>query len=163
MQLAKRENVVVATIGDAATRQGEFYEAVAFAIERKLPVVFVVEDNSYGISTNTTKFNPFKLNIFNPGIFTHVDARDPDLFADHVAPILAQSRSGGGPAIIVAEFDRICSHTCSDDQRVYRPKAEIEAMNLRDPIEVYSQKLIKSGVMSETRWGQIKQRIGNKT
>lgn len=159
MQLAKRENVVVATIGDASTRQGEFYEAVAFATERKLPVVFIVEDNNYGISTNTTKFNPFKLNLFNPGIFTQVDARDPDLFADHLAPILAQARSGGGPAVVVAEFDRICSHTCSDDQRVYRPKAEIEAMNLRDPIEVYSKKLIKSGVMSETRWNQIKERI----
>ena len=159
MQLAKRSNAVVATIGDAATRQGEFYESVAFAVERQLPIVFVVEDNNYGISTNTEKFNPFKLGVFNPAIVNHVDARDPDNFAETVAPLLNRARQGDGPAIVIAKFDRLCSHTCSDDHRVYRPQEEIDAMNKRDPIDVYSNELIKTGVLSQTRWEQIKQRI----
>jgi len=51
IQLDHKRNVVVTTIGDAATRQGDFFEAVCFAKERKLPVLFVVEDNKYGISS----------------------------------------------------------------------------------------------------------------
>ncbi|HSI71798.1 MAG TPA: thiamine pyrophosphate-dependent enzyme, partial [Fimbriimonas sp.] len=58
MRLAGTDSVCVATIGDAASRQGEFFEAVAFAIQEKLPVIFVVEDNKYGISTPTGKFLP---------------------------------------------------------------------------------------------------------
>ncbi len=51
IQLDGKKNVVVTTVGDAATRQGDFFEAVCFAKERKLPVLFIVEDNAYGIST----------------------------------------------------------------------------------------------------------------
>ena len=68
MQLDGAKNVVVATVGDAASRQGEFYEAVAFAVERQLPIILIVEDNNYGISTNTEKFNPFKLGVFGDDI-----------------------------------------------------------------------------------------------
>ena len=86
MQLDEHPNVVVATVGDAASRQGEFYEAIAFAIERQLPIVFIVEDNNYGISTNTEKFNPFKLEVFNEDHLVHVDARHPDRVFDVAAP-----------------------------------------------------------------------------
>ncbi len=156
MQLADRPNVVVATIGDAATRQGEFFEAISFAIERKLPIIFVVEDNNYGISTNTDRFNPFKLGVFNDDIVTHIDARQPDNLGTAITPIMEKARRGDGPTIIVAQLDRICSHTCSDDQRVYRSPAEIAATKERDPIETYSQQLIDAGQLSADQWQQIK-------
>lgn len=156
MQLADRPNVVVATIGDAATRQGEFFEAVSFAVERKLPIVFVVEDNNYGISTNTDHFNPFKLGIFGDDIVTHVDARQPDNLGSAITPILSKARSGGGPTIVVAQLDRICSHTCSDDQRVYRTPEELVAMQARDPIETYSKRLIEEGKLTAQQWEQMK-------
>ena len=50
--------VVLCTIGDAATRQGEFFEAVAQAVQERLPIVFVIEDNGYGISTPTRRHYP---------------------------------------------------------------------------------------------------------
>jgi 2-oxoisovalerate dehydrogenase E1 component len=53
-----KPNVVITTIGDAASRQGDFYEAIAFAKERQLPVLFVVEDNKYGISSPTKRSTP---------------------------------------------------------------------------------------------------------
>ena len=159
MQLAKRENITVATIGDAATRQGEFYEAIAFAVEKNLPIVFIVEDNNYGISTNTDKFNPFKLGLFHPNRFNQIDARDPDQFAEHLGPVFNAARKGDGPSIVIAQFDRICSHTCSDDQRVYRPQAEIAAMETRDPIQVFSDRLIKEGTLSEKHWQETQRRI----
>ncbi len=160
MQLHGKSNVAVATLGDAATRQGEFYEAIAFAVERQLPVIFVVEDNQYGISTNTVRFNPFRLGIFDEGIgLVHVDARHPDRVFDAAAPALEKARSGGGPTVLICELDRLCSHTSSDDHRVYRPQAEIDEMEHRDPILVVSQELIADGELSPKEWDSIKQQI----
>ncbi len=159
MQLNKHPNVAVATIGDAACRQGEVAEAISFAVERNLPVVFIVEDNNYGISTNTTKFNPFKLGVFNEKFVLHLDARHPDHVYNALKPVIEKARSGGGPTVVVADLDRLCSHTSSDDHRVYRPQAEIDAMQVRDPIQVYSQELIDAGDLTNEQWEQIKAEI----
>ena len=156
MQLDNEPNIVIATIGDAASRQGEFYEAVAFAIERQLPVVFVVEDNNYGISTNTDRFNPFKLGVFGESHLLRIDARHPDRVFNATRPAMEKARSGGGPTVIIAELDRLCSHTSSDDHRVYRPQAEIDAMFDRDPILVTAREMIEAGELSEQEWESIK-------
>ncbi len=160
MQLQGKNNVVVATTGDAASRQGEFYEAVAFATERQLPIVFLVEDNRYGISTNTDKFNPFKLGIFGDDIgLEYVDARKPDNVFDAASSAIAKAREGRGPSVLVCEVDRLCSHTSSDDHRVYRPAEEIEEMQDRDPIVVLANQLIENGELEPEKWEQIKEEI----
>lgn len=163
MQLHNQPNIAVATVGDAASRQGEFYEAVAFAVERQLPVILVVEDNNYGISTNTEKFNPFKLGIFNEDInLVHVDARHPDRVFQAAAPAIERARSGLGPTVMVCQLDRLCSHTSSDDHRVYRPQEEIEEMAKRDPIIVLANELIEAGELTADQWEQIKQEINER-
>lgn len=163
MQLKGLPNVVVATVGDAASRQGEFYEAVTFAVERQLPIVFIVEDNQYGISTNTEKFNPFKLGIFNEDIPVQtVDARHPERVFEAVAPAIDRARTGGGPAVLWCQVDRLCSHTSSDDHRVYRPQAEIDAMADRDPITVVANELIAAGELTDQSWETIKQEINER-
>ena len=160
MQLQGEKNIVVATVGDAASRQGEFYEAVSFAVERQLPVILIVEDNNYGISTNTEKFNPFKLGIFDEGInLLHVDARHPDRVHAAAEPAVERARSGNGPTIMVCELDRLCSHTSSDDHRVYRPQDEIDEMSDRDPIVVLSNELIAAGELTVEDWENTKQEI----
>ncbi len=159
MQLHGHPNLVVATVGDAASRQGEFYEAVAFAVERQLPIVFVVEDNNYGISTNTEKFNPFKLGIFAEDLLLPIDARHPDRVFDAAGAAMHRARNGEGPTVILAELDRLCSHTSSDDHRVYRPQDEIDEMMHRDPILVMSRELMESGELTEEEWEKIKSEI----
>lgn len=163
MQLEGKDNVVVATVGDAASRQGEFYEAVAFAVERKLPILLIVEDNNYGISTNTEKFNPFKLGVFAEDInLVHVDARHPDRVYEAARPAIDRARAGDGPTIMVCELDRLCSHTSSDDHRVYRPQDEIDAMADRDPILVLSNELIASGELTAEAWEAKKEEINKR-
>ena len=160
MQLDGKDNVVVATVGDAASRQGEFYEAISFAVERQLPIILIVEDNNYGISTNTEKFNPFKLGIFDEGInLVEVDARHPDRVYEAGAKAIEKARSGNGPTIMVCEVDRLCSHTSSDDHRVYRPQNEIDEMTDRDPIVVVANELIEAGELTADEWEKIKEEI----
>ena len=160
MQMDGNDNVVVATIGDAATRQGEFYEAVAFAVERKLPVIILVEDNRYGISTNTDQFNPFKLGLFEEDLgISVVDARHPDRVYDAAQTAINKARSGEGPTLMVCELDRLCSHTSSDDHRVYRDPNEIAEMMERDPIRVLAGELMESGDLTQEQWETIQQDI----
>ena len=159
MKLESKPNLAVVTIGDAASRQGEFYEAVSFATERELPIVFLVEDNNYGISTNTDKFNPFKLGVFNDDLVRHVDGRNPDTLHRVINPILEKARSGNGPTVVVCELDRLCSHTCSDDHRVYRSQEDIDAMEQRDPITLFAQELISDGLLTQTDWDSIRESI----
>ncbi len=160
MQMQGKSNVVVATTGDAASRQGEFYEAISFAVERRLPVLFIVEDNRYGISTNTDKFNPFKLGVFSKSVgVVHVDGRHPDNVHEAAATAIARARAGDGPSVMVCEVDRLCSHTSSDDHRVYRPPAEISMMMERDPINTVVEEMVEAGELTFEGWEEIRHQI----
>jgi 2-oxoisovalerate dehydrogenase E1 component len=149
MKLSGKDTVCVATIGDAAARQGEFYEAVSFAIQEKLPVIFVVEDNKYGISTPTEKFLPFHLDLLSQDAFVNLNARLVDEVDRIGRAAIAKARAGEGPTLIWAELDRLASHTSSDDHRVYRSPEDIEEMFKRDPIQLLAQSLIESGEITE--------------
>ena len=96
IKLAGEPRVVLCTIGDASTRQGEFYEAVVQAVQDRLPIVFVVEDNGYGISTSTLDQLPFRLGIFNPDFVRHVDGRSVDAVAVAGSEAIAAARRGDG-------------------------------------------------------------------
>jgi 2-oxoisovalerate dehydrogenase E1 component len=72
IKLDGKKNLVVTTIGDAATRQGDF-SGVCFAKRKQLPVMFVVEDNAYGISSPTRKTNPLALDVLQPNDWLEVD------------------------------------------------------------------------------------------
>ena len=127
-----------------------------------MPIVFVVEDNRYGISTNTDQFNPFKLEIFNEEIVQNVDARYPDNVFDAGSAAIAKAREGRGPTVLICELDRLCSHTSSDDHRVYRPADEIDEMAARDPITLLADRLIAEGELTDDGWEQIREEINGR-
>ena len=159
MQLSGKDSICVASIGDAASRQGEFFEAFAFAVQEKLPVLFVVEDNKFGISTPTQKFLPFNLGILSEDHTIRVDGRNPDEVFAKGAEAAAKARSGGGPSILWCDLDRLSSHTSSDDHRVYRDLKDIEEMQLRDPIRLLAEELISKGELSQENWQEIQDEV----
>src|SRR6267378_566306 len=97
IQLDGKRNVVVTTVGDAATRQGDFFEAVCFSKERKLPLLFVVEDNAYGISMPTRKINPLALDVLQPSDWKTIDGHDVEKVYESSADAMARMRAGEGP------------------------------------------------------------------
>ena len=158
-KMAGTDQVVLTSVGDAASRQGEFYEAVAFALQEKLPVIFVIEDNHYGISTPTQKFFPYRLGALGEECLVHVDAHDPYALFDAAVERIAYAREGHGPTVLWCEVDRLCSHTSSDDQRVYRAAEEIAEDLLRDPVDNFARRLIEDGKLTQEEWDAQQQEI----
>jgi 2-oxoisovalerate dehydrogenase E1 component len=151
-RLAGSDRVVVCTVGDAAIREGEFYEAVAFALQESLPIVYVIEDNRFGISTPTEKLFPYRLGALGERCMRHIDARDPSTVYAAASESIGRARDGRGPTVLWCDVDRLCSHTSSDDQRLYRSAADLAADQCRDPIELLAQRLTSEGVLTEAEW-----------
>lgn len=161
MRLDGHDDVVVACVGDSGMRQGEFYEALAFAHQWQLPVVFIVEDNLMGISTDTRDTNPLRLGLFNEDIIIRVNGRSVDQVFSGVSTAIHRVRSREGPCILWCELDRLCSHSSSDDQRIYRKSEEIEEMFSRDPIKDLAADLINEGHMTNRDWSSWQEEIKN--
>ncbi|MEP6821012.1 MAG: thiamine pyrophosphate-dependent enzyme [Chthoniobacterales bacterium] len=159
IQLDKKPNVVVTTIGDAATRQGDFYEAVCFAKERKLPVLFVVEDNKYGISSPTKDITPRALDVFQPNDWKEVDGSDVQDIYDKGSAAFEKMRQGGGPAFFWVNMERLSSHTSSDDHKLYRSAQEIEGLSKGDPLTVWSERLIAEKIIGAEDYEKLDKEI----
>jgi 2-oxoisovalerate dehydrogenase E1 component len=159
IQLDNKPNVVVTTVGDAATRQGDFFEAVCFAKERKLPVLFVVEDNKYGISSSTRKINPRALDVLQPNDWQELDGRDVQQIYDAGVKAFEFMRAGGGPVFFWVNMERLSSHTSSDDHKLYRSAEELAECEKCDPLKCWSETLIKDGIITADDYAKLGQEI----
>src|SRR2546428_2094179 len=159
IQLDGKKNVVVTTVGDAATRQGDFFEAVCFAKEKKLPVLFVVEDTAYGISSPTREINPLALGVLEPNEWKELAGEDVQQIYDAAAGAIEKMRAGGGPHFWWVTMERLSSHTSSDDQRLYRSAAELAEIEKRDPVKCWQKKLIAGGVLTPEEFAKIDNEI----
>lgn len=155
LQLDQKDGVAVTSIGDAATRQGDFYEAVSFALERKLPLLMIVEDNAYGISTPTQRTNPLALQVVNPAQWQVVDGADPLAVYAATQDALARIRAGEGPVFLWVKVERLSSHTSSDDHTLYRSKEDIASLEQRDPIRTLKTRMIKDGELTESDFEKL--------
>ncbi len=159
IQLDSKKNVVVTTVGDAATRQGDFFEAVCFAKEKKLPVLFVVEDNAYGISSPTREINPLALGVLESNEWKELAGEDVQQIYDGAASAIEKMRAGGGPHFWWVKMERLSSHTSSDDQKLYRSAEELEALEKCDPVKCWKEQLIAEGVLTAEEFAKIDNEI----
>ncbi|HEY2568411.1 MAG TPA: thiamine pyrophosphate-dependent enzyme, partial [Candidatus Udaeobacter sp.] len=163
IQLDGKKNLVVTTIGDAATRQGDFFEALCFAKEKKLPVLFLVEDNGYGISMPTRKNNPLALKVLEPDNWRQIEGQNVQQVYDATAEAFEKIRAGGGPFFVWVRMERLSSHTSTDDQKLYRSSAELEALEKSDPLNCWKDQLIQEGVITAEDFAkldnEVKERI----
>jgi 2-oxoisovalerate dehydrogenase E1 component len=159
IKLDGKKNLVVTTIGDAATRQGDFFEAICFAKEKKLPVLFLVEDNAYGISMPTRKNNPLALDILEQENWRHIAGQDVQQVYHTTAEAFEKMRAGGGPFFFWINMERLSSHTSSDDQKLYRSAEELEVLEKCDPLKCWKDQLIKEGVITEKKYAELDNEI----
>jgi acetoin:2,6-dichlorophenolindophenol oxidoreductase subunit alpha len=147
-----RDDVTVCFFGDGANNEGAFHEALNMASIWKLPVVFVCENNGYGMSTSTARSTAVKhiaeraTAYSMPGIT--VDGNDFSAVAEAVHLAVANARAGEGPSLVENLTYRWRGHSKSDRNR-YRTKEEIEEWMGRDPIARFQAELIAHGILDE--------------
>lgn len=146
------DEVVYVSIGEGATSQGEFWEAISAASNAKLPVLFLVEDNGYAISTpvevNTPGGNISKLLVNFPNFyFAEVDGTDPVESYAALKQAVAHCRAGKGAALVHGHVVRPYSHSLSDDEKLYRAQSELDADALRDPLPKMQMRLLREGIL----------------
>ena len=147
-----RDEVSVVTIGDGSTSEGEFWEALNAATTRRLPVLFLVEDNKFAISTpvevNTPGGSISKVVRGYPGLFlAEVDGCDFLASYDALKWAFAYCRERKGPALVHAHVVRPYSHSLSDDDRLYRTEEERKKDADLDPLGRMEALLLKHGLL----------------
>jgi 2-oxoisovalerate dehydrogenase E1 component len=158
------DEVVLTCIGEGATSQGEFWEALNTASNQKLPVIFCVEDNGYAISVpvevNTPGGNISRLVANFPNFyFAEVDGTDPEASYLAFASAVEHCRAGKGPAFVHGHCVRIYSHSFSEDDKNYRLNEEREADAMRDPLHKLQMRLLRDGILSTAEMNALELQI----
>ena len=158
------DEVTYVSLGDGTTSEGEFWEALNTASNRKVPIVFVVEDNEYAISVpievQTAGGNISRLVAGFPNFhFEEVDGTDPVVSYAAMKRAVAHCRAGKGPAFVHAHVIRPYSHSLSDDERLYRPDAERQRDAARDPITRMQMFLIREGILDENGINKLEKQV----
>lgn len=158
MKLQKKDNIVVCFFGDGATNNGIFFECLNMAALWKLPVVYVCENNCYGMSVSVCRASAVediskKALAFGIPSET-VDGQDVLAVREAAGKWIDYARSGKGPSFIVADTYRYYGHSRSDP-RVYRTREEEKLWRDRDPIKLFSTKMMEQGILKEAEIKEI--------
>ncbi len=152
--LFQTDEVVFCSLGDGATSEGEFWESLNTASQKRLPVVYLVEDNGYAISVPVEVQTP-------GGDISRLVERFPhlkvlrvdgcDFLASHNAlqEAVQWARDRQGPALVHAKVTRPYSHSLSDDERLYKTAADRADEARRDPLVRMRALLVAEGLATE--------------
>jgi 2-oxoisovalerate dehydrogenase E1 component alpha subunit len=155
IKLTGGDEVVMTSVGEGSTSQGEWYEGVNWAAIHDLPVIFLVENNVYAISVRQEKQMAVEhvadkaAGLGLPGY--SVDGLRVGEVYRVTKEAVERARGGGGPTLIEVRVNRMTPHSSDDDDRTYRTREEMEAMKEHDPLDDYRQSLLDQGVIDEAR------------
>jgi len=158
------DEISYVSMGDGTTSEGEFWEALNTASNRRLPVLFCVQDNGYAISVpvevQTAGGNISRLVSGFPNFhFEEIDGTDPVIAYAAFKRAAAYCRAGNGPAFVHAHVIRPYSHSLSDDERLYRPESERERDAARDPVPRLQMFLLREGILDENGINKLEKEV----
>jgi pyruvate dehydrogenase E1 component alpha subunit len=158
--MQKQDRVCMVFFGDGATNEGAFHEALNMASIWKLPIVFVCENNKYGMSMDIARAMAVP-NVADrasayamPGVA--VDGNDLAAVVAAARPAVARARSGGGPTLVECKTYRLRGHSKSD-RNLYRTKEEIETWRENDAIRRLEKELLAQDRFAEAELRAIEQ------
>ena len=163
---AHDDEVVLVSLGEGATSEGEFWEALSATCLRKLPVVYLIQDNGYAISVPVDAQTPggsISTLVERFPTLRTINIDGTDFFESysgmHEAITYAQSRKG--PALVHASVVRLHSHSLSDDQKAYRSEEECKADLEQDPLKLFKHRCIEESIASEADLKKIESAVDN--
>ena len=154
--------VTVCMFGDGASNTGNFGETMNLAALWKLPIVFLVENNLYGMGTSierhsaVTDLSRKAEGLGVPGV--RVDGMDVLAMRETVAEHVRIAREERQPTLVEAFTYRYRGHSAADPE-VYRTKEEVEEWRQKDPVKVFRDRLLAEGVISEAEIEELRERI----
>jgi 2-oxoisovalerate dehydrogenase E1 component len=148
------DEIVYVSGGDGATSEGEFWESLNAACAKKLPLLYLVEDNGYAISVpvevQTAGGSISRLTRSFPGLHVEeCDGTDPLESYGVLKEAVDYVRQRRGPALIHAKVTRPYSHSLSDDEKLYKTSEEREEEAHRDPLSKFSLFLVREGLIDQ--------------
>lgn len=154
-----KDAVAMAFIGDGATSEGDFHEALNFAAVFRAPVVFFVQNNKYAISVplaKQTKAPSLAYKGIGYGVRSEqVDGNDPAAVVAVLDAAVEHARSGNGPFLVEAHTYRIDAHTNADDANRYRQPDEVTDWLAKDPIDRIAAYLRDRGLLDQARQDEV--------
>ncbi len=152
-KLKRRKVAVLCFLGDGATSEGDFHEAMNFASVYQVPVVFLCQNNQWAISlpiqhqTRSRTLAQKAIAYEMPGL--QVDGNDALAVYAATQEALERAREGGGPTFIEAITYRIGVHTTADDPSRYRTEEEVTEWEAKDPLKRYFTYISNKGLLNE--------------
>jgi 2-oxoisovalerate dehydrogenase E1 component len=150
-----RDEITFVSGGDGSTSEGEFFEALNAASLKRVPVLFLIEDNGYAISVpveaQTAGGNISKLAANFPNFtIEECDGTDPLESYAALGRAVAHCRARRGPAMVHAHVIRPYSHSLSDDEKLYKTAEDRDAEARRDPVPKFGLFLMREGILEES-------------
>ena len=155
--------VTVCYFGDGSTNQGLYHETLNLAAVWKVPMLFVLENNGYGMGSAVERVRAgspdFYTDVEKYGIEAAVvDGMDVIAVREATELAVKKLRAGEGPLFIESKTFRYVGHSYADGQK-YRGSEEIDEWRKRDPVEVYPQMLVTRGIASQQEINDIKSAV----
>ena len=154
VKLKKLDSVVMCFFGDGAVNEGEFHEAMNMASLWKLPVVFMLENNLYGMGTDVNRSRAGGASIYGaaepymiPAV--QIDGMDVMAVKETVSEGVAEVREGTGPVFIESMAYRFHGHSMADPSN-YRDNEEVLENRSRDPIDKFREDCLEAGKIEPT-------------
>jgi 2-oxoisovalerate dehydrogenase E1 component len=158
------DEVSYVSLGDGATSEGEFWEALNWSANRRLPVLYVVEDNGYAISVpvdvQTAGGRISRLVKDFPNLLTlECDGTDFVESYEAAGKVVGHIRRRQGPALLHAHVIRPYSHSLSDDERLYKSEEVRQEEAKRDPVSRLLKYLLQERLLTEREVEELETRV----
>jgi len=162
-QYRKDDAVTMVYFGDGATNQGTFHETMNLASVWKLPMIFFLENNFYGMGTSVERIRSNGKSFSNLaegyGIpSTVVDGMDVIAVKETTKEVVDKVRKGNGPALIEATTFRFQGHSMADPAK-YRESSEVDEWRKKDPLESFPEYIISKNIASKDEINDVKKSV----
>jgi len=162
-QYNKTDALTICFFGDGSTNQGIYHETMNLAAVWKLPVLFFLENNMYGMGSSIERVRAGGIDFY-PGMATYgipaaeVDGMDVLAVKEATEIAVERIRDGEGPQFIEAKTFRFAGHSLADGQK-YRGQEEVKEWEERDPVATFPAQLIKRGLVTSDQIDEIKAEV----
>ena len=162
-QYQKTDGLTMCFFGDGSTNQGVYHETLNLAAIWKLPILFFLENNMYGMGSSIERVRAGGIDFY-PGMATYeipaveVDGMDVLAVKEATEVAVARIRKGSGPQFIEAKTFRFVGHSLADGQK-YRGQEEVKEWKERDPVITFPKKLIEMGLVTQDQVDETKSAV----